>query len=76
MIQFSKVISESIKVKKELTKLEKKIYLAIDMIFNSINNSSKVLVCGNGGSAADAQHLSAEFVDRLRQKVNRKPMPI
>ena len=28
------------------------------------------------GSAADAQHLSAEFVDRLRPKINRQPLPI
>lgn len=46
------------------------------MIFNSINSGSKILICGNGGSAADAQHLSAEFVDRLRPSVNRNPMPI
>ena len=31
---------------------------------------------GNGGSAADAQHLSAEFLVRLRPKVNRKPYPL
>ena len=76
MIQLSKSIKESIIVKKRLIKLEAKINLAIDLIFNSINSNSKVLVCGNGGSAADAQHLSAEFVDRLRPKVNRRPMPI
>jgi D-sedoheptulose 7-phosphate isomerase len=31
------------------------------------------LLCGNGGSAADAQHLAAEFLVRLRPEVNRKP---
>jgi D-sedoheptulose 7-phosphate isomerase len=76
MIKFSSAIKESISVKKQLIKLEKKINYAIDMIFNSINNSSKILICGNGGSAADAQHLSAEFVDRLRPSINRNPMPI
>ena len=76
MIKFSSAIKESISVKKQLIKLEKKINYAIDMIFNSINNSSKILICGNGGSAADAQHLSAEFVDRLRPSINRYPMPI
>ena len=34
------------------------------------------MICGNGGSAADAQHLSAEFLIRLRPGVNRKPFPI
>ena len=33
----------------------------------------KVLLCGNGGSAADAQHLAAEFVNRLR--VDRRALP-
>ena len=39
---------------------------------NVIKNGNKVLICGNGGSAADAQHLAAEFMVRLRPKVNRK----
>ena len=33
-------------------------------------------ICGNGGSAADAQHLAAEFLVRLNKEVNRKPLPI
>jgi D-sedoheptulose 7-phosphate isomerase len=33
------------------------------------------MLCGNGGSAADAQHLSAEYLVRLRPNVNRKPIP-
>ena len=33
------------------------------------------MLCGNGGSAADAQHLAAEFTVRLRPKVNRAPLP-
>lgn len=36
-----------------------------------IKNKGKVLLCGNGGSAADAQHLAAELVVRFRSKVNR-----
>ena len=76
MINLSKAIKESIKVKKELIRLEKIINFSIETIYTCIKNDCKVLVCGNGGSAADAQHLSAEFVDRLRPKVNRRPMPI
>ena len=33
------------------------------------------MLCGNGGSASDAQHLAAEFTVRLRQNVNRQPIP-
>ena len=39
-------------------------------------NGNKILICGNGGSAADAQHLSAEFLIRLNSNINRKPYPI
>ena len=45
-------------------------------ILYCLKNSGKVFICGNGGSAADAQHLAAEFVGRLRPKVNRKPYPV
>ncbi len=37
----------------------------------AIKNGGKILFCGNGGSAADAQHLAAELVVRLRGTVNR-----
>ena len=33
------------------------------------------MLCGNGGSAADAQHLAAEFLIRLKPKLNRQPIP-
>ena len=35
----------------------------------------KILLCGNGGSAADAQHLAAELLVRLRPSMNRRPLP-
>lgn len=35
--------------------------------------NGKIMLCGNGGSAADAQHLAAEFLVRLNPQVNRKP---
>ena len=34
------------------------------------------MICGNGGSAADAQHLAAEFLIRLRPNVNRESWPV
>ncbi|TSC98574.1 MAG: D-sedoheptulose 7-phosphate isomerase [Candidatus Peregrinibacteria bacterium Greene1014_49] len=39
---------------------------AADMIADSLKNGGKILICGNGGSAADSQHMAAEFVSRLR----------
>ena len=46
----------------------------IDSIVNHVLIKGKILLCGNGGSAADAQHLAAEFLVRLRPHVNRKPI--
>ena len=43
-------------------------------LFTAVAAGRKVLFCGNGGSAADAQHLAAELLVRLRPQVNRKPI--
>jgi len=37
-------------------------------IINTLHNGGKVLTCGNGGSAADAQHFAAELVGRYRRE--------
>src|SRR6478609_2716517 len=42
-------------------------------ILQALKNGNKVLFCGNGGSAADAQHLAAEFSGRFY--INRKALP-
>ena len=46
-----------------------------DIITKSISSGGKLLLCGNGGSAADAQHLAAEFLVRLTSEVNRESIP-
>ncbi len=38
---------------------------AVDAIINAFNNKKKVLLCGNGGSAADSQHIATELVIRM-----------
>ena len=40
---------------------------AIDMCFGAVTNNAKILACGNGGSAADAQHFIAELVGRFER---------
>ena len=52
-------INENIKTHKKLAVLENKINQSIDKIYNTIKSGGKVFTCGNGGSAADAQHLAA-----------------
>ena len=44
-----------------------------DLLIFAIQSGNKILICGNGGSAADAQHLAAELVGRFRR--NRQPLP-
>lgn len=44
-------------------------------IAGSIEGGGKLLLCGNGGSAADAQHLATEMLIRLRSEVNREGLP-
>lgn len=70
-----KAIDESINAKNSLFLIEEKINLAIKEIYKKIKKDGKIFLCGNGGSAADAQHLAAEFLVRLRPKINRKPIP-
>jgi len=48
--------------------LSKPIAQAISAIVASLTSGGKVLACGNGGSAADAQHFSAEFVGRYERE--------
>ena len=51
------------------------ILLIINKLKICISQGGKILFCGNGGSASDAQHLSAEYLIRLRPKINRMPLP-
>lgn len=46
-----------------------------NLLAESLRGGGKILFCGNGGSAADAQHLAAELLVRLRPHVNRPPIP-
>jgi D-sedoheptulose 7-phosphate isomerase len=51
---FHKILAENIE----------NIDVCADLIFETFKRGSKILICGNGGSAADAQHIAAEFVGR------------
>ncbi len=46
---------------------------ATDMLINMIESNGKLLVCGNGGSSGDAQHISSEFINRFEKE--RAEMP-
>ena len=76
MINLRKHISNSIKLRKNIINFSEDISFIIEKIYKCLKGNNKVFICGNGGSAADAQHISAEFLVRLNPKKNRKSYPI
>ncbi len=68
------LFKESINVKREI--LESGTLIVLEKIGNKIikliMDGNKIMLCGNGGSAADAQHLAAEMLVRLRPMNNRE----
>ena len=46
-----------------------------EVIISTFSNGGKLLICGNGGSAADSQHLAAEFVSSFSLGLKRKSLP-
>lgn len=73
---FIRSLNENIELKKKLPSLEKKVHIAINIITECLKKKNKLLICGNGGSAADAQHLAAEYLVRLKPTLKRKPFPV
>lgn len=76
MDSIRKLIESSIYTKQQLLqdqKLLKTIAATVDVIVNAFKNNKRIYFCGNGGSAADAQHLAAEFSGRFYK--DRKALP-
>lgn len=70
------LIEESIRVEKGLLENKKTLFSiekAIKAIICALKSKKKILIFGNGGSAADAQHFAGEIVNRF--KIERKPLP-
>tara|TARA_B100000780_G_scaffold279213_1_gene256577 strand:- start:6417 stop:7004 length:588 start_codon:yes stop_codon:yes gene_type:complete len=74
-IELQNQLEENISVHKNILKISKDIIDIIQNIKKKLKKGGKILLCGNGGSAADAQHLAAEFIVRLRPHINRNPIP-
>lgn len=71
-----KEIQESIDLKNEVKeKLSEKIVEVAHTLAECIKNGGKLLLCGNGGSAADAQHFAGELVVRLSSDYTRAAIP-
>ena len=66
--KIQKIISESINVKSKLLQDEnilKTVEEVASRMVSALKNGNRIYFCGNGGSAADAQHLAAEFSGRF-----------
>lgn len=69
-------LKESSEVKmKIIAECKDHIINASDKITKSLKDKHKILLCGNGGSAADCQHIAAEFMIRLSHHINRPALP-
>ncbi len=66
---FDEISSNFIKLKQQKNTIEE----IANQWISAISKGNKIIFCGNGGSAADSQHLSAELMGRY--KFDRNPMP-
>jgi len=74
-IQLKNQLNENVNAHKDILKISNDIIDVIKNVQKKLKKGGKLLFCGNGGSAADAQHLAAEFIVRLRPHINRNPIP-
>ena len=71
--RFQHAVSESINLKQRFAAEQgEKVVAAARMLAKTLQGGGKILLFGNGGSAADAQHLAAEFVNRFQ--IERPPL--
>lgn len=69
----SEMLEESARIKMELRKQSAEIEKISEMIIKTYENGNKVVLFGNGGSAADAQHIACELVSKFM--LERKGLP-
>tara|TARA_Y100001958_G_C21191927_1_gene519931 strand:- start:590 stop:1189 length:600 start_codon:yes stop_codon:yes gene_type:complete len=65
-------LNESLKIAKTQLSYNKKIITVAKNIYEKIQSGGSILICGNGGSASDSQHIAAEFVNRFKH--DREPI--
>ena len=69
-----KILASSLEINDEfISENSSKIGMVAEKIASAFLGDRKLLICGNGGSAADAQHMAAEFVNRFQ--LERPPLP-
>ncbi|MDA8305920.1 MAG: SIS domain-containing protein [Deltaproteobacteria bacterium] len=74
LLATERIFQESIEIKQSLCSTAKeKIVEIAGLVSRAFLSKHRLFICGNGGSAADAQHLAAEFVNRFQ--IERPPLP-
>ena len=68
LLDFSDQITQHRMVLDRLSALEPAFKQVVACVIKTLENGGKILLCGNGGSAADAQHIAAELVGRFQQE--------
>jgi D-sedoheptulose 7-phosphate isomerase len=71
---FSKALKEHVECFTRLTDMGEPIITAANMLAAALKRGGKVLICGNGGSAADSQHFAAEILGRFEKERSAWPV--
>gem|GEM_PF-7035885 len=72
-VTFDASLAETLRTFQALPEIRPQIDRAAELVINTLRAGNKVLLCGNGGSAAEAQHFATELVGRYAR--NRRPLP-
>lgn len=75
IMRYKVMLSRSAELKLTLMAYAPQVLAIVDVCETALRNGGKLIFCGNGGSAADAQHLATELVIRLRGSVARPSWP-
>jgi len=78
-MKIKELFDEALREHKKVINGIEAFYPAIEAIASQMSETlgrgNKIMLCGNGGSAADAQHIATEFVVRFRGDFNRRSLP-
>ena len=70
---FNKSLNNHLSTIKDIEMKSNEIFQIAKLILKTIKKNNKLIFCGNGGSAADSQHIAAEFICKFKK--NRRPLP-
>ncbi|MFZ0712569.1 MAG: SIS domain-containing protein [Terrimicrobiaceae bacterium] len=70
---FQSSLDEALHTFETLRALEEDFARAVQIVYDCLRSGGKLLICGNGGSAADSAHIATEFTCRLKE--DRRPYP-